>query len=80
MGNATPPEEDPVARLDRILSQRLETIAQSKGVSTEKILPKKELRDAALATHDLGSAEAKNLIAEYSRIFKELTGEAVPAP
>lgn len=68
-----------VEKLDRILSQRLEAIAREKGVEVQTLLPRQELRDAALGSQDLASKEAQALIAEYTRVFREL-GQEMPTP
>ena len=76
---AIPATENPVARLDRMLSARIERVATENGVALEQALPSQELRDAAIATGNLGSDEAQKLITEYSSLFRELTGEDAPA-
>jgi len=71
--------ESPVARLDRILSQRVTSLATEKGVPADKLVPAPAIREAALKSSDMSSTEAQALIGEYSRIFREL-GQEMPVP
>jgi len=71
-------ETNPVARLDGMLADRIGRIAAENGIPLEQALPSDELRQAALATGQLGSNESQILITEYSRRFRELTGEDMP--
>ena len=71
-----------VQRLDTAMARRLEKLAQDKGLELDEIMPATELRERAIASGDLRSDAAQELIAEYTRILDTLGGsqaeEAAP--
>jgi hypothetical protein len=63
---------DAVQRWDNLMQKRVERVAEQKGIDPATVMPSMDLRERALATDDLRSEEAQELIAEYSRILREL--------
>ncbi len=63
---------DAVQRWDALMQQRVERLAAEKGIDPVTVMPAGDLRERALASGDLRSEEAQELIAEYSRVLREL--------
>jgi hypothetical protein len=63
---------DAVQRWDSLMQKRVERVAQQQGIDPATVMPSTDLRERALASDDLRSEEAQELIAEYSRILREL--------
>lgn len=63
---------DAVQRWDSLMQKRVERVAEQNGIDPTTVMPSVNLRERALASDDLRSEEAQELIAEYSRILREL--------
>jgi predicted transposase YdaD len=61
-----------VERWDKLMQQRIERLAEAKGLDPASVLPQATLREEALASGDMRSEASQRLMAEYSRILREL--------
>jgi hypothetical protein len=80
-GPASPPARgaNAVERLDDAMSRRVEALAAETGRDAQALLPGAELRESAITTGDLRSAESQELIGDYTRILEELRSSTPPA-
>lgn len=72
-GNLTPEE------VDQRLAQRVATAAREKGLDPEAHMPSAELRQAAIRSGSMDSAETQALVADYARVLQDLGAGAEPA-